>query len=125
MSAINTKEEINYLELTPVKLKQSKALETGKEAIIVPKFTNKIAVTLLKPFLKKDSFQIKLDDFGSAVWRLVDGEKKVQTIADELRKIYGSSVEPAEGRLTTFLTTLYRNEIITFSELNSKEAKNG
>lgn len=122
MSEKNKKEEINYLELTPVKLKQSITLETGKEAIVVPKFTSKLALKLLKPFIKKDSFQIKLDDFGSAVWRLLDGQKTVQTIADELRNIYGSSIEPAEGRLTHFLTTLYRNEIISFNELNSKEA---
>ena len=55
---------------------------------------------------------IKLDAYGSFVWRRLDGVATFERITQEMREVFGPSIEPAEERLKKFLIFLYRDKFI-------------
>lgn len=108
----------NYLELTPYKLFNEEIIEDGFVNVLIPKFTNPLAVKYLTPRLKAPDIKIKLDEIGSAVWLELDGKKKVGIIAKKMDSKFGEKIKPVNERLTTFLTQLYMQKYISFKELD-------
>jgi len=111
---------INYLELTPKRVYNYEVESSGKISVLVPKFKNKLLVNFLAPRLKAPYIKAKLDDFGSLTWIEMDGTKNVESISQLLTDKFGDKVQPANERLTKFLTQLYQYNFITFNEINSK-----
>ena len=66
----------------------------------------------LAPWADPISFNIHLDEAGSRVWRLIDGERDVEVIARQLPDIEGETPEVKRSRLVTFLTQLRQNGLI-------------
>lgn len=63
--------------------------------------------------LKRDEYvRIRLDDYGDAVFRLMDGERDVRTVGAELRERFGEEVEPVYPRLSSYLLNMESNGII-------------
>ena len=111
---------INYLELTPKRVYNYEVESSGKISVLVPKFKNKLLVNFLAPRLKAPYIKAKLDDFGSLTWIEMDGTKNVESISQLLTDKFDDKVQPANERLTKFLTQLYQYNFITFNEINSK-----
>jgi hypothetical protein len=57
-------------------------------------------------------YRVLLDDVGSFVWRMCDGEAPVETIAAAMKERFGEEVEPVEDRLVTFLKSLLRGRFV-------------
>lgn len=66
-------------------------------------WANKIAQTLFKR--PKVSY-IHLDDFGSFVWALIDGESNITAIGEKVKERFGEKVEPLYPRLAKFFQIL-------------------
>ena len=111
------KEEINYLELTPVRIHGFDLRENGKVAVLIPRFTSKFFGKYLLPLLKNKFIPLKLDELGSETWLQIDGKKSVQVICDALTEKLGEKIHPSEERVTLFLTELYKNKFIKFNEI--------
>ena len=114
------KEEINYLELTPECIHGFEMRENEKVAILIPRFTSKFFGKYFLPLLKNKFIPLKLDELGSATWMQIDGKKNVQIICEELKEKLGEKIQPAEERVTLFLTELYKNKFIRFIELKKE-----
>ncbi len=56
--------------------------------------------------------RIRLDETGSSMWRLFDGESSLREVAATLRDELGDDVENLEGRIDLFVSTLYRRRMI-------------
>ncbi|MBV6511726.1 MAG: PqqD family protein [Ignavibacteriales bacterium] len=112
---------LNYLELTPVYIVDF-IDEGGMVTVLEPKFKKEWLKKLLKPVMKHENLKVRLDEIGSATWRLINGERKVQDIVNELVRIFGEKIDPADLRTTKFLTGLMHHDYITFKEL-TKERK--
>jgi len=110
----------NLLELTPVRLHQHEAAENGQVILLVQKFRNKD----IRKFMlghRSAHFRIRLDEMGSAVWILMDGNSKVTDLIAKLKDNWKEAPGKTEGieeRIATFLSQLYDNRYITFKELN-------
>lgn len=52
--------------------------------------------------------QIHLDDMGSYIFSLMDGNKSIYEIALNVRKRFGKKAEPLYDRLITYMHTLER-----------------
>lgn len=115
---------INYLELTPLAKHSYEIRSDGQLDVLVPRFKTELAKKFLMPRGKSPYIRANLDEFGSEVWLLLDGNKKVKQIAEALLAKFGERIEPVNQRLTMFLTQLYRNGFIIFLELE-KGYKNG
>lgn len=106
----------NYLDLHPLKL-HNEEINNNLVTVLIPKFKNKFIVEHIVPKLKSPEIKLKLDEFGSATWLLLDGSKDVRTISKILLEKFGDRIEPVNQRLTKYLTNLYEQRFITFKEI--------
>ena len=57
---------------------------------------------------------ITLDEYGSFLWRAMDGQRTVGQLALALGARYGGAAEPLYPRLVSYLRTLYDNRFIVY-----------
>jgi hypothetical protein len=95
--------------------------EDGNLSILMPRFKNRISARIFQPGRKKPEIPIKLDRFGSATWLLIDSVTNVEIICRKLEEMYPESLlsrEETEERVTRFLSMLYQQRYITFTEIS-------
>ena len=111
-------QNINTLDLTPLKLHAEEVDNENIVTIIYPKFKNELAKKFILPMLKFADFRIKLEKFGSAVWMNMNGKNKVHDIVKILQAKFGDEFQDAEARVIKFIFQLYEQKLISFNELN-------
>lgn len=102
----------NLLDLIPVRLQEWEQTSDDQIIILMPKFTNRFLRTWLMPRLKHPYIRIKLDSYGSEVWRSCDGRTTVATIAQVLRQKFGEKIEPVYERLAVFIRQSVRADLM-------------
>jgi len=110
----------NYLEVRPIRNYGESVDENNMVTVLIPKFNNRFAVRFVLPYMQYKFFKIKLDEFGSATWLLIDGKRNVGEIGTELIKKFGDKIQPVEERLTRYFTGIYEQRLITFLEIQEK-----
>ena len=105
----------NYLEKTPVissYLKWSSD-ENGKVTLQIENtgFFNRVAQRLFK---KPEFTYVHLDETGSFVWPLIDGEKDILKLGEYVKEHFGEKAEPLYERLAKFFQILESYNFITF-----------
>lgn len=86
----------------------------GGAVLLVPRFRKGPLARWLQPRLKRPYIRVRLDEFGSFVWRLIDGKNSFNQISKSMSGEFGDKIAPADERLQKFLTLLQRNN---FAEL--------
>lgn len=111
------KESENYLEkrpLHPENLNWSRddkgmvTLDVENKGIV-----NRIAQKLLK---KPKVSHIHLDEMGSFVWPLIDGEKTIIDIGEYVKEHFGEKAEPLYERLAKYFQILESNGFIEWKK---------
>ncbi len=109
----------NLLDMTPIRLRSYRVNEKkgdGSYTLLVPKFgTGKFGKWLSRRF-KNPDYLVHLDDFGSYVWHLCDGDHCVKDIGESLRTKYGDKIEPVHDRLSLFFRQMEKSKLIAFKE---------
>lgn len=108
---------VNYLTLIPIRLKEHEDIEDGKIAIVFPKFKNEKWRKFAVPANKSEFTRIKLDEFGTETWLSIDGKRSVKDICNHLENKFGERIHPVEERTPKFLSALYEQRYITFTDL--------
>lgn len=108
------KEKDNYLDRVPVinDMKWNE-LEDGIVEVVVENtgFYNTIA----QKFFHKPRFSfIKLDEYGSCVWKAIDGKKTIYQIGQELSENHKGAKEKLYERLAAFFRILEQHKYIRF-----------
>ena len=114
---------VNYLDLTPVRLMEHQLTEEGKIDILLPRFKSRFWSEVYRNSKKGEFIYIHLDEIGSAIWLLIDGQQKVTGICVELQERKPEKLQPpeeTEKRVTQFLSMLYQERYISFQEILSK-----
>ena len=65
-----------------------------------------------KMFFTPKESNIKLEGYGSDVFRMIDGKANIIEIGNKLKEKYGDEVEPLYERLSQFIQILYNNDIV-------------
>ncbi len=68
--------------------------------------------TIFKKWAEKP-VKIDLDEIGSYVWTLIDGNKNVREITILAEEHFKEKIQPAKERVSLFLKQLHRNKLIT------------
>ncbi len=101
------KDNENYLERCPIKPEwiQWSADENGMVTLDIENkgVVNRIAQKLLK---KPKVTHIHLDEIGSFVWPLIDGERKIMDMGEPLEECFGEKALPTYERLAQFFQIL-------------------
>jgi hypothetical protein len=106
------KQSVNLLELKPKRNLQWETREGGLVTLVVPKFTSAFSRKWIIPMLAKPDIKVKLDAFGSFVWRNCDGSKTVREIGEEMAAAFGQSLEEWYERIGTFLAKLEKSKFV-------------
>ncbi len=114
---------ISALDLIPIRLMEHETREEGKLNILLPRFKRTWLASFLAPLNKEELIRIKLDQFGSATWLLIDGKKSVQEICNELEKEFPEKLNPpteTADRANKFMSVLYQQRFISFQQLQKE-----
>lgn len=104
----------NLLKLTPIRNCKWTTQKKNPDLIRIlkPRFDTKIGKKLGNRLKLKPTFNINLDEYGTAVWRLCDGKLTVEEIGEILKTQFAKDVEPLYPRLAAFLRILEANEVL-------------
>lgn len=110
----NIKKE-NYLENIPVK-KADLRWELDENGMVVlfvhnTGFMKKLTQKLLK---KPEYTQVHLDENGSFVWPLIDGEKNIIELGELVKEHFGEKAEPLYPRLAKYFQILESYSFISY-----------
>lgn len=105
----------NYLDKIPLKNPEIK-WETDGEKKVTLLIENKGVFNRIaqKLFKKPKISQIHLDENGSFVWPLIDGEKDITEIGRLVDEHFGEKAHPLYERLAKFLGILESYNFISF-----------
>lgn len=111
---VHTLKHSQLLRLKPVR-DESVAWEVGEDGLV--KIESKhigMLKRLLSALLRfKAKKRVELDELGSVVWLMCDGEHTIGEIAQELVKRYRLERRDAEVSLITFIQQLMKRRLIT------------
>ncbi len=80
--------------------------EDGLVVVRTPRFKGKVGKALVGVLKRDQDFNLRLDDFGSFVWRLIDGERTVGEISEATVEGLDAEEGTAQQRLIMFLRSL-------------------
>ncbi len=110
------RKNINFLKLIPERNIDFEEGENGKITLILEKTKNPIIKAIINFFNKSQYFRIHLDEKGSYIWKLVDGEKNMEAIVSALKEKFGEE-EKLLDRLKLFFIQLEKSKFIKFKNL--------
>lgn len=96
--------------------------EAGKVTILMPRFKNKFWSNVYRQSKKGEFIHIHLDETGTAIWLLIDGDGNIETIVNALMEKSPekfSSPGDLQKRIIQFLSLLYQQRYISFREILS------
>lgn len=104
---INKKSSENYLEKIPLKNPEIN-WTIDEKGIVTLEVENKgIANTIAQKLLKKPKISyIHLDENGSFIWPLIDGERDIIEIGKLVEAHFGEKANPLYERLVSFFQIL-------------------
>lgn len=114
----------NFLELTPLKVMEFKMTEEGRVDVLYPRFKSRFWKDVYRRSKKGEFIPIHLDETGSAIWLLIDGQSNVEKICELMNEKSlerFTSTNDLHKRITQFLSLLYQQRYITFREIQTHD----
>ena len=110
------KNKANFLDFIPYY--SPKITHSDKDGIITVDMYHKgfYALIAQKMFRRPSVSHIKLDTYGSFVWKNINGQNSVGEIADIIKAEFGNKVEPLYPRLVQYMRILHNNKFICYKE---------
>ena len=110
------KKEENYLDKIPQK--GDFKWTTHDDGIVTLEIENKGIVNKIcqKLFKKPKISYVHLDKTGSFVWPIIDGEKTILDISEDVKKEFGDEAKPLYERLCKYFQILQSYGFVTFKE---------
>ena len=113
--------DINYLDLIPVRTEELQWFTDRRDRIVLKVentgLFNKIAQ---KVFSKPQFTKVHLDQQGTFIWPLIDGERTVADIAALVRDEFGEAAEPLYPRIVKYFQIVESYHFIKFANKPSK-----
>lgn len=109
------KQSQNYLEFIPHR-NPSLAWSEDEEGVVTidvehRKIFDRIAQIA---FSRPKVSHIKMEKFGSFIWKQIDGETSIYEIGQKVQEEFGREAEPLYERLVQYFRVLHSNNYIVF-----------
>lgn len=104
----------NYLEKIPVRADLEFRTDEDENVTLLIQnkgVFNKIAQVLLK---KPKVSQVHLDEHGSFVWSIIDGERSITELGKDVDQKFGEKAQPLYERLAKYFQILHSYGFVTF-----------
>jgi len=113
----NKKKDQNYLEKIPVRNPEFSWKEDELGMVTVDMVHKGIFGKLAqKLWVTPKVSHVKLDRFGSFVWKQMNGSRNIMDIGVLVREEFGDQAEPLYERLAKFVKMLKDNRFVTFGK---------
>ena len=100
------KKQQNYLDFVPV-INPQNSWTQDKQGIVTIDIAQKF-------FHTPRVSHIKLDAYGSFLWKEIDGVQTVGALAQKMKAQFGEQAEPLYDRLVKYMQILHNNRFILF-----------
>lgn len=105
----------NYLENIPVRQEGLRWEQDENGLVTLFVHNTGFVKKLTQKFLKKPEYtQVHLDENGSFVWPLIDGNKTIIEIGEDVKAHFGEKAEPLYPRLAKFFQILASYGFVSF-----------
>lgn len=105
----------NYLEYIPVKQEGLRWDINDKGIVTLYVHNTGLMKKLTQKLLKKPEYtQVHLDENGSFIWPLIDGEKNIIELGELVKTQFGEKAEPLYPRLAKFFQVLESYGFVSF-----------
>lgn len=112
MSDRNTKGKTNLLDTVPVRCERVITRWKGECIVLAfPRFKHTWMCRLLGGKVLSEEIQVELEEHGTAVWQLIDGQRTVREIVLLLDEHFQGEAGYA-SRITTYLLQMQRDGLI-------------
>ena len=108
------KEKINLLEVVPFRSTHiTTEWEDDNIVLVFPRFKYEWMKRLMLPKGLSSDIRVRLEEHGTAVWKLIDGERCVNEIIEELAEHFNHE-ENYESRVTAYIAQLQKDGLIIY-----------
>ncbi|MDP8255175.1 MAG: PqqD family protein [Candidatus Alcyoniella australis] len=104
----------NFLTLVPLQRPADITGDPGCVVIHAPRFRSKIGQFFGRLLRRSEQLSLKLDERSAYCWKLIDGERNVQQICDQMQQRFGDEVEPVVQRIMQLLQIFERNRLVSY-----------
>ena len=107
----------NYLDNIPVRQEGLRWDANDKGLVTLYVHNKGLMKKLTQVLLKKPEYtQVHLDENGSFIWPLIDGEKTIAEYGDPVKEKFGEKAEPLYPRLAKFFQILESYGFVSFKK---------
>lgn len=110
--------DVNLFDLIPHQKVSFEETTDGRIILLEPKFKNEFLAKYIIPRMNKPNYKIKLDRFGSFVWKQCNGKNTVGQIGDLLKEKFQDDIDPVYDRLAVFIQSLASHKLIKYKNYN-------
>lgn len=108
------KEKINILDVIPYKSEHLTTEQEGNLSVIAfPRFKYEWMNRFLLPKGMSPHIRVRLEEYGTEVWKLIDGHRTVQEIIDLLAD-YFDNEENYGQRIATYIVQLNKDGFVKY-----------
>lgn len=109
--------QVNYLDLVPQRNGNLRWHEDLKKRIVLEVENKGVFNTIAQKLFNKPRFtKVHLDELGTFVWPLIDGEKSVAEIAYLVKEEFGEKAEPLYPRIVKYFQIMESYEFVVFPD---------
>lgn len=110
------KQSINYLDLIPQRAETLRWHTDEATGLITLEVENTGVFNMIaqKVFHKPRTTQVHLDETGSYLWPLIDGQKTVADLAECMKQQFGEKAEPLYPRIIKYFQIVESYHFIQF-----------
>lgn len=109
------KKNDNYLDLVPVANPQNTWDEGADGSVTIHMVHRGFYAAIAQKFFHTPRVShIQLDEYGSFLWKEIDGQRTVGDLALRMKEQFGEKAEPLYDRLVKYMQILRNNRFILF-----------
>lgn len=109
------KKQQNYLDFVPVINPQNSWTQDEQGIVTIDMVHRGFYARIAQKFFHTPRVShIKLDAYGSFLWKEIDGVQTVGALAQKMKAQFGEQAEPLYDRLVKYMQILHNNRFILF-----------
>ena len=110
-----SKKNNNYLDFIPIINPQNDWSEDEEGVVTIHMVHRGFYAAIAQKFFHTPRVSlIKLDEYGSFLWKELDGRRTVGQLAQRMKEQFGDKAEPLYDRLVHYMQILHNNKFILF-----------
>ncbi len=106
------KEAKNVLSMIPLRVYEWEEKETV--TVKVPRFRSSAGQRFARLIKKEPTYNVNLDKYSSAAWKLCDGKRTVGAIGKALLEQFEEEVDPINERIAALFDIMEANGLIRY-----------